>query len=183
MKLQELGQLEQQLAGQQRECAKVQAQLQGMRDAALKYSDIEQDLKCKEHELSLIQERISHSEHHTAELALKDMRDQVATFQAEIPEEKKRLETQVTVFVCDMILVEEWFAPTISCLSLLFVVRCRTSLFAVDTNSRQICICIGALTLLKVCARYGGTSYGVGGGQVAGQSRESRFFVPNFRCE
>mmetsp|Transcript_16265 Transcript_16265/g.44167 ORF Transcript_16265/g.44167 Transcript_16265/m.44167 type:complete len:1112 (-) Transcript_16265:405-3740(-) len=98
VKLQELGQLEQQLAGQQRECAKVQAQLQGMRDAALKYTDIEQDLKCKEHELSLIQERISHSEHHTAELALKDMRDQVATFQAEIkamPEEKKRLEAQV----------------------------------------------------------------------------------------
>ena len=31
VKLQELGQLEQQLAGQQRECAKVQAQLQGMR--------------------------------------------------------------------------------------------------------------------------------------------------------
>jgi len=34
--------------------------------------------------LSLIQVRISHSKHHTAELALKDMRDQVATFQAEI---------------------------------------------------------------------------------------------------
>ena len=112
MKLQELGQLEQQLAGQQRECAKVQAQLQGMRDAALKYTEIEQDLKCKEHELSLIQ-GISQSEHRTAELALKDMRDQVATFQAEIkamPEEKKRFEVQVTVSVCDMIRAEEWSA-------------------------------------------------------------------------
>jgi len=47
VKLQELGQLEQQLAGQQLECAKVQAQLQGMRVAALKYTNIEQDLKCK----------------------------------------------------------------------------------------------------------------------------------------
>ena len=123
VKLQELGQLEQQLAGQQRECAKVQAQLQGMRDAALKYIEREQDLKCKEHELSLIQ-GISQSEHRTAELAFKDMRDQVATFQAEIkamPEEKKRLEVQVTVSVSDMIRVEEWFAPTISCLSFFFV--------------------------------------------------------------
>ena len=52
--------------------------------------------------MSLIQERVSRSEHHTAELALKDMRDQVAKFQAEIkamPEEKKRLEAQVTVSV------------------------------------------------------------------------------------
>merc|ERR1712070_353336 len=54
--------------------------------------------KCKEHEYSLIEERINSSEHHVAEKSVQEMSAQVAQFEEDIknmPSEEKRLKQLV----------------------------------------------------------------------------------------
>jgi len=100
-KLQELGQLEQQVFRQQHEYEQMKTQLQKMQSTAQKYNLVESELKCKEHEFELIKERISRSEHHAAEQALQEMRKQLSQLEEELanlPDEKKRLEKAVKQF-------------------------------------------------------------------------------------
>mmetsp|Transcript_46939 Transcript_46939/g.102051 ORF Transcript_46939/g.102051 Transcript_46939/m.102051 type:complete len:1213 (+) Transcript_46939:45-3683(+) len=95
MQLQELSELERRLPELQSDFEQGKALLAQMRASSSNYDAMERELKCKEHELELIQERIARSEHHAAEKSLTAMREQVATFEAELqgmPEEKKRLE-------------------------------------------------------------------------------------------
>ncbi|CAJ1367875.1 unnamed protein product [Effrenium voratum] len=71
------------------------AQLMKMQGAAQEFSALERELKCREHEMTLLQERISRSEHHTTEQSIQDMRAEMQKFQEDIsnlPEEKKKLE-------------------------------------------------------------------------------------------
>merc|ERR1712039_633372 len=66
-KLQELSTLEKSLQKNQKEFEHARGQLEKMRAAASQYTAIEGELKCKEHECALIEERISRSEHHATE--------------------------------------------------------------------------------------------------------------------
>jgi len=98
LKLQELSQLEQDVQAQQIDCAQKQAELDGLKSAATHHMVAQQDLQCKEHEASLIQERIAHSEFHTSERVLKEIRDEVASLEAELkamPDARKRLQNQM----------------------------------------------------------------------------------------
>jgi len=95
MRLQELAELEQQVQQQRREFDKVRAQLTRMQSAASQYDSMDRDLKCKEHEFALIEDRINRSEHHAAEQALQGARAQLEQFEADLqalPDEKKQLE-------------------------------------------------------------------------------------------
>lgn len=95
MKLQELSNLEKQVHTQRCEYDKANAQLQKMQSTASQFSSLERELKCKEHELALIEDRINRSEHHTAEQSVQDMQSEMQKLQediANLPEEKKRLE-------------------------------------------------------------------------------------------
>merc|ERR1712087_395348 len=94
MKLQELSNLEAEMQKQQKQHQQTHSQLERMKAAASQHANLENDLKCKEHECALIEERISRSEHHAAEQTLKDAQAQVTQLEAEIkgmPEEKKML--------------------------------------------------------------------------------------------
>jgi len=95
MRLQELADMEKRVYQQRKEYDHMAAQVQQMHAAYTEYMNFDRELKCKEHELSLIEERISRSEHHAAEQSLQEMRTRVQEAEAEIqamPEEKKRLE-------------------------------------------------------------------------------------------
>jgi len=95
MRLQELAELERRVYTQHKEYEQAAAHLQKMQAASAQYMAIDRDIKCKEHELTLIDERINRSEHHAAEQSLQEMRTQLQQAEADIqamPEEKKRLE-------------------------------------------------------------------------------------------
>lgn len=95
MKLQELSNLENQLHKKRCEYDKARTQVQKMQETASQFSTLERELKCKEHELALLDDRISRSEHHTAEQSIQDMQSEMQKLQediANLPEEKKRLE-------------------------------------------------------------------------------------------
>jgi len=98
MKLQELSQLEQQVHHQQKDFDKVRSQLEKFKAAASQYETLDRDLKCKEHELELIEDRITRSEHHAAETSLQGAQSQLEQFEADLkalPDEKKQLEKTV----------------------------------------------------------------------------------------
>mmetsp|Transcript_33990 Transcript_33990/g.79502 ORF Transcript_33990/g.79502 Transcript_33990/m.79502 type:complete len:1210 (-) Transcript_33990:177-3806(-) len=96
-KLQELNRCEEEVRTKTQELKLIQDQLGKMSSGASTYRSLDQEVKCKEHELQLMNERIRNSEHHVAEQTLNDMRAQVAQLKEEIknlPEEKKRLEKE-----------------------------------------------------------------------------------------
>jgi structural maintenance of chromosome 2 len=98
MKLQEVAELETQVAQQKRDYEAVKKQLDKLQANSSRFDSMERDLKCKEHELSLIEDRINNSEHHRAETSLREMGEKVQENEAAIaslPEEKKRLEKAV----------------------------------------------------------------------------------------
>mmetsp|Transcript_32329 Transcript_32329/g.89323 ORF Transcript_32329/g.89323 Transcript_32329/m.89323 type:complete len:1202 (-) Transcript_32329:120-3725(-) len=98
MRLQELADLETKVQKFRQEYDQARGQFEAMRAGASQYDSLERELKCKEHELALIEERINRSEHHVAEQSLQQMQEQVAEFEASIkamPEEKKKLEKAV----------------------------------------------------------------------------------------
>jgi len=97
LKLQELAELEKQVYTQQQAYEQSWKQVEKMKSIAAQYNTIERELKCKEHELALIDDRIGHSEHHTTEQSLQEMKSQVEQLEAglkSLPEEKKDLEKQ-----------------------------------------------------------------------------------------
>mmetsp|Transcript_21807 Transcript_21807/g.34936 ORF Transcript_21807/g.34936 Transcript_21807/m.34936 type:complete len:1212 (-) Transcript_21807:1286-4921(-) len=105
MKLQELSTLEQKVHNQRKEYDQVCAQLTQMQAAGSQFSALDRELKCKEHELALVLDRISRSEHHSAEQSVQEMKGQMKQFQEEIanqPEEKKELEKKVKQFEKDI---------------------------------------------------------------------------------
>jgi len=98
MKLQELAEAEHQVQKHRDAFDKVRSQLERMQSSASDYSGVERELKCKEHEFQLIEERINRSEHHAAEQALQGAQAQLDQFEQDIksmPEEKKQLEKSV----------------------------------------------------------------------------------------
>merc|ERR1719150_1296987 len=93
MRLQELAELEKQVQMQQREYEHAKGKLVHHQASAEQYYAVEQELKCKEHEHALIEDRISRSAHYAAEQALSEMRTQLSQFEADLqslPDEKKR---------------------------------------------------------------------------------------------
>jgi len=97
-KLEELSRLEEQVQKQQQEYEQLQKELQKMQTVSGKYDAFEREVKCKEHEYSLIEERINSSEHHVAEKSAQDLSAQVAQFEEDIknmPSEEKRLKQLV----------------------------------------------------------------------------------------
>eukprot|EP00931_Biecheleriopsis_adriatica_P099773 TRINITY_DN744_c0_g2_i1.p1 TRINITY_DN744_c0_g2~~TRINITY_DN744_c0_g2_i1.p1 ORF type:complete len:1210 (-),score=407.19 TRINITY_DN744_c0_g2_i1:340-3969(-) len=95
MKLQELQTLETQAHKHRCEYEQAASQLQKMQAAYAHFSGMEREVKCKEHELALLEDRISRSEHHAAEQSIQEMQTQMQQFKediANLPEEKKRLE-------------------------------------------------------------------------------------------
>eukprot|EP00933_Yihiella_yeosuensis_P044862 TRINITY_DN40139_c0_g1_i1.p1 TRINITY_DN40139_c0_g1~~TRINITY_DN40139_c0_g1_i1.p1 ORF type:complete len:1222 (-),score=402.44 TRINITY_DN40139_c0_g1_i1:218-3883(-) len=105
MKLQEFSQLEKKVYEQRVEYDQAMKQLQKMQATASQFQGLDRDLKCKEHELALIQDRISRSEHHAAEQSIEQMKAQMQQFQEEItnmPSEKKRLEAAVKQYEKDI---------------------------------------------------------------------------------
>jgi len=93
--LQELAGLEKNYHQQLAHHKKTKSMLEKMSSMAAKYYAAEQELKCRQHDLELLTERISHSESHVAEQALQDMHAKVDQWEADIknmPEEKKALE-------------------------------------------------------------------------------------------
>merc|ERR1712187_1023405 len=97
----ELSELEKQVHKQRCEYDQARSQLEG----SSKCDAILQELKFKEHELGLIEERISKSEHFTAEQAMQQMQEQIQEMEEAIqamPEEKKQLEKAVKQFEKDI---------------------------------------------------------------------------------
>jgi len=95
MRLQELSDMEKRVYGARKEWEQSQKQLQQMQAISSKYMQLDHEMKCKEHELQLINERIGSSEHHAAEQALTEMRANLVQCEGDLqalPEEKKRLE-------------------------------------------------------------------------------------------
>jgi len=95
MKLQELSSLEKQVHKSRCEYDQANEQLQSMQTAAQHFSGTERELKVKEHELSLLEDRINRSEHYGTEKAIAEMREQMKQFEeavANMPEDKKQLE-------------------------------------------------------------------------------------------
>jgi structural maintenance of chromosome 2 len=93
--LQEVAELEKQLSKQMDHHKKTKTMLDRMSAISAKYFAGEHELKCKQHDLELVSERISQSEFHVAEQALQDMRAKVTQWEADIknlPETKKELE-------------------------------------------------------------------------------------------
>merc|ERR1719428_943469 len=72
-RLQQLAEIESKNQQQQQEYKSMQAQLQKLQVMANKYDGLERDLKCKEHELALINQRIESSAHHSHGKAVEDM--------------------------------------------------------------------------------------------------------------
>lgn len=98
LKLQELADMEKQVYRQRQEYENLSSQLEKMKGTSEQYFTMERELKCKEHELSLVNERITGSEHHSAEQSLVAMREQLTTLEEQLqglPQEKKRLEQLV----------------------------------------------------------------------------------------
>jgi structural maintenance of chromosome 2 len=96
--LQELAGLEKQYQQHIAQHKKTKAMLEKMSATAAKYYNAERELQCKQHDLQLLTERISHSESFVAEQSLQDMRAKVSQWEADIknmPEEKKTLEKNV----------------------------------------------------------------------------------------
>jgi structural maintenance of chromosome 2 len=96
--LQDLAEVEKQLSQQMDHYKKTKTMLDKMTSIASKYYAAESELKCKQHDLELVNERISQSEFHVAEQALQDMRARVSQWEADIknmPEDKKALEKKV----------------------------------------------------------------------------------------
>eukprot|EP00929_Paragymnodinium_shiwhaense_P006643 TRINITY_DN11047_c0_g1_i1.p1 TRINITY_DN11047_c0_g1~~TRINITY_DN11047_c0_g1_i1.p1 ORF type:complete len:1201 (+),score=447.04 TRINITY_DN11047_c0_g1_i1:84-3686(+) len=105
MKLQELTDAEQQVYQQRLAYDKMKQQLEASQANWSKFDAMERDLKCKEHELALITERINNSEHHVAETGIQQMTEQIAQFSEEIknvPEEKKKLEKAIKQLGADI---------------------------------------------------------------------------------
>lgn len=95
MKLQELATLEKQVHKSRCEYDQANEKLQSMQTAFQQFSGLERELKCKEHELALLEDRITRSEHHAAEQSMTEMREQMQQFEeavANMPEDKKQLE-------------------------------------------------------------------------------------------
>eukprot|EP00438_Fugacium_kawagutii_P009039 Skav202974 [mRNA] locus=scaffold2274:471073:494478:- [translate_table: standard] len=69
--------LENQLHKKRCEKDKAYAQLEKMQASASQFSNLERELKCKEHELSLLDDRINRSEHHTAEQSIQEMKAEI----------------------------------------------------------------------------------------------------------
>jgi len=93
-RLQQLAEIETKFQHQQQEYESLQTQLRKLQVMANKYDGLERDLKCKEHEVALIGQRIESSAHHSHGKALEDMTAQLEQCKAEIkdmPEEEKRL--------------------------------------------------------------------------------------------
>nr|AGU69477.1 structure maintenance of chromosomes 2 [Crypthecodinium cohnii] len=98
MRLQELADCEKQVHSQRQEYEQINLEMRKMQAASEKYFSVERDLQCKDHELKLIEERISRSEHFGAEQSLQEMKTQLSEAEADLkgmPEEKKRLEKLV----------------------------------------------------------------------------------------
>merc|ERR1719215_1146139 len=96
--LQELAELEKHYQQQIAHHKKTKAMLEKMSSTASKYYSAESELKYSQHDLDLLNERISHSESYVAEQTLQDMRAKVTQGEADIkgiPEEKKALEKKV----------------------------------------------------------------------------------------
>lgn len=94
-RLQELSELEWRVQQQHGEYRQEAEKLQHMQAAYSRYSSLDRELKCKEHELTLIDDRINRSEYHTSEQTVHDLRTQLTQFESDLhalPEEKKRLE-------------------------------------------------------------------------------------------
>lgn len=95
--LQEVAELEKQLFKQKKEYEKNNHAMSKMQAAAAQFAGLERELRCKEHELANIEDRINRSEHHAAEQAIQDMKRQISQLEADLhnmPEEKKRLEKE-----------------------------------------------------------------------------------------
>mmetsp|Transcript_798 Transcript_798/g.2239 ORF Transcript_798/g.2239 Transcript_798/m.2239 type:complete len:1225 (-) Transcript_798:393-4067(-) len=95
MRLQELAELEKQVEQHQVELSSTRGQMEGMRSSASQYGALEQELKCKQHEFALIEDRISRSASHAAEQQVQECRASLANLEAELkalPAEKKALE-------------------------------------------------------------------------------------------
>lgn len=95
MRLQELATLEKQVQERHVEYANARSQLESMRASASQYQALEQELKCKQHELALIDDRISRSASHAAEQSLSEAKTSLTNLEAELknlPAERKALE-------------------------------------------------------------------------------------------
>mmetsp|Transcript_716 Transcript_716/g.1237 ORF Transcript_716/g.1237 Transcript_716/m.1237 type:complete len:1207 (+) Transcript_716:61-3681(+) len=94
-KLQELSTLEQEVHKLRCTYDQANQDLQSVQTSASHFAAADRELKCKEHELALLVDRISRSEHHAAEQSIEEMRAQIQQCTADIgnlPEEKKQLE-------------------------------------------------------------------------------------------
>jgi len=94
-KLQELSSIEQQVHKLRCDYETANNGLQAMQTSATHFAAAERELKCKEHELALLMDRITRSEHHAAEQSVEEMRAQIAQCTediANLPKEKKELE-------------------------------------------------------------------------------------------
>jgi len=97
LKLQELQQLEGQIEKHQGEYAQAVELLERMKGVASHYNNMDRELKCKQHELALILDRIQGSESAVAEQEMQKMQDTCTQFEEDIkgmPDEKKRLEKE-----------------------------------------------------------------------------------------
>ncbi len=77
MRLQEPSDMGRQTQTSRQEYDQLNQSLRQMQAASEQYLTIELEVKCAEHELTLIDQRINGSEHHTAEQALTQMRTQL----------------------------------------------------------------------------------------------------------
>eukprot|EP00928_Gymnodinium_smaydae_P079949 TRINITY_DN63775_c0_g1_i1.p1 TRINITY_DN63775_c0_g1~~TRINITY_DN63775_c0_g1_i1.p1 ORF type:complete len:1208 (-),score=384.26 TRINITY_DN63775_c0_g1_i1:110-3733(-) len=98
MRLQELSNLENEAQKQRTEYDQARGALEKLKSSSASFDALERELKCKEHELALIEDRVQHSEHHAAERSLEQMQQQLEQFQTDItnmPEDKNKLEKEV----------------------------------------------------------------------------------------
>jgi len=97
-KLQQLAQLEAEVQTLQQEYQQAQSLLRKSQGVASKYDVLERDLKCKEHELALIEQCINSSSWGAADKAVKEMTEQVSRLKQEVkamPDEEKSLKKMV----------------------------------------------------------------------------------------
>mmetsp|Transcript_63420 Transcript_63420/g.148497 ORF Transcript_63420/g.148497 Transcript_63420/m.148497 type:complete len:1202 (-) Transcript_63420:188-3793(-) len=94
-KLQQVSELEKKVLQFRCQYEKAAAEVQKMQAAAQHYASLDREVKCKEHELALLEDRINRSEHATTEQSVQDMQTELQKLQEDIqnlPEEKKTLE-------------------------------------------------------------------------------------------
>eukprot|EP00437_Effrenium_voratum_P048784 CAMPEP_0181526778 /NCGR_PEP_ID=MMETSP1110-20121109/69663_1 /TAXON_ID=174948 /ORGANISM="Symbiodinium sp., Strain CCMP421" /LENGTH=1201 /DNA_ID=CAMNT_0023657633 /DNA_START=74 /DNA_END=3679 /DNA_ORIENTATION=+ len=94
-KLQQVSELEKKVLQYRCQYEKAASEVQKMQAAAQHYASLDREVKCKEHELALLEDRINRSEHATTEQSVQDMQTELQKLQEEIqnlPEEKKTLE-------------------------------------------------------------------------------------------